>query len=210
MVETQICGEAFHLLAQKALYWPSKKTLLIADLHIGKVGHFRKNGLAVPRMAGQNNLWRLAGLLLDPDVAHLLILGDLFHSSLNAEWDEFEDFIAQYTQLHITLVLGNHDIIPSKVFQKAGIKVLEELVMPPFHFSHDQVETTLYNIHGHIHPGVRLRGYGRQALTLPCFYFGADRGILPSFGDFTGLYKISPKKGDQVFVVKGELVADVS
>jgi metallophosphoesterase superfamily enzyme len=67
----------------------------------------------------------------------------------------------------------------------------------------------LYNFAGHIHPGVSLRGKGRQALTLPCFYFGTNQAYLPAFGKFTGLARITPCKDDRVYVVAEDKVMPV-
>jgi hypothetical protein len=44
-------------------------------------------------------------------------------------------------------------------------------------------------------------GKGRQAITLPCFYFGKQQGLLPAFGAFTGIARIRPKKNDRVYVI---------
>jgi hypothetical protein len=38
-------------------------------------------------------------------------------------------------------------------------------------------------------------------LRLPCFHFGAHCGVLPAFGDFTGMHVVRPEAGDRVFVV---------
>ncbi|HNU41619.1 MAG TPA: phosphoesterase, partial [Cyclobacteriaceae bacterium] len=59
----------------------------------------------------------------------------------------------------------------------------------------------VYNLSGHIHPAVRLKGTGRQSVMLPCFYFGKQQGILPAFGSFTGMARIVPKKEDRIFVI---------
>ncbi|MCS6939106.1 MAG: DEAD/DEAH box helicase, partial [Roseiflexus sp.] len=65
-----------------------------------------------------------------------------------------------------------------------------------------------YTLAGHLHPAVRLNGVGRQRVTLPCFWFGAQVGVLPAFGGFTGAALITPEPGDQVFVIAdGEVVA---
>ncbi len=37
------------LLPQKAIYWKQQKALIAADVDLGKVGHFRKAGIAVHR-----------------------------------------------------------------------------------------------------------------------------------------------------------------
>lgn len=202
-------GEQFLLLRERAAIWEDQKALLIADLHIGKVSHFRKNGIQVPAMAEKNNLWRLADIMLNHNPEKVIFLGDLFHSKLNTSWADFVDFVEGFPNVEYILVKGNHDILPEQTFIDAGLKVVEELKMGPFLFSHDAAETDLYNIHGHIHPGVKLSGSGRQRLSLPCFYFGENKGIFPSFGDFTGLFKIKPIKNDRIFVSTDDEVVQV-
>jgi uncharacterized protein len=46
-----------------------------------------------------------------------------------------------------------------------------------------------------------LTGRAGESARLPCFWFGQDVGLLPSFGAFTGSHVIKPKRGDQVFAV---------
>jgi metallophosphoesterase superfamily enzyme len=41
-------GEELTLLPQKAVYFKKQRTLLAADLHIGKSSLFRKEGIPVP------------------------------------------------------------------------------------------------------------------------------------------------------------------
>jgi metallophosphoesterase superfamily enzyme len=41
----------FVLHPSGGVYWKEKQTWLLADIHLGKVAHFRKNGIAVPREA---------------------------------------------------------------------------------------------------------------------------------------------------------------
>jgi DNA ligase-associated metallophosphoesterase len=204
-----ICGEELILLSEKAIYWPARKTMLIADLHIGKVQHFRRHGIAVPGMAEQNNLWRLSGILQKWKPEVLIFMGDLFHSAMNAAWPVFTDFLAGIEKTEFILVKGNHDILPAATFETGGLKVLEQLETGPFLLTHLPEKSDLYNLHGHIHPGVSLRGKGRQSLRLPCFHFAERYGILPSFGDFTGMYVIRPKAGDQVFVISDREVMKI-
>ena len=75
------------LLPQKAIYWHDTQTLIVSDLHLGKASHFRKHGLPIPMESGIDDLQQL-GLLLDIyKPQRLLILGDLFHSDYNQEWE---------------------------------------------------------------------------------------------------------------------------
>lgn len=202
-------GEDVILLPSRALYWVQKKSLLIADLHIGKGAHFRKNGIALPANVNNDNLYRLAGLLVDLKVERLIVLGDLFHSSLNDEWDAFADMLNNFPNLKTMLVRGNHDILDNDAWQLANIDVVDEWIEHPFVFTHEPVNTQDergYRLCGHIHPAVVLTGNARQSLRLPCFWFSDFQGIFPTFGYFTGSVPIKPKKSDAVYVVTDDSV----
>jgi len=195
----QIRNEQLELLPEKAAYWEKYETLIIADMHVGKAAHFRKNGIQVPAMVEKNNLWRLSGLVMNKKPKQIIFLGDLSHSEKNAAWDQFVDFCQNFPLTELILVKGNHDLINKINFSEAKIRVVNEYLKAPFLFTHDRSHSDLYNIHGHIHPSVRIKGRGRQSLKVPCFFFSSEYGILPSFGDFTGSHALSPKKGDAVF-----------
>jgi metallophosphoesterase superfamily enzyme len=68
----------------------------------------------------------------------------------------------------------------------------------------------LYSLAGHLHPGIRLTGAGRQRLKLPCFWLGKEVGVLPAFGDFTGLAMVEPAENDRVFVVTPDSVLPIT
>ncbi|MBI1267460.1 MAG: ligase-associated DNA damage response endonuclease PdeM [Cryomorphaceae bacterium] len=204
-----LCGEEVILLPYRALFWVEKKSLLIADLHIGKGAHFRKNGVALPLDINNDNLWRLAGLLLDTKADRLILLGDLFHSSFNDEWHAFVDMLDNFPKLKTVLVKGNHDILDQELWDNAKIDVVEELCEEPFVMCHEPsmvVDERGYRLCGHIHPAVRLLGAGRQSLKLPCFWFSEHQGVFPTFGYFTGSVTVQPGKKDVVFVVTDESV----
>jgi metallophosphoesterase superfamily enzyme len=87
--------------------------------------------------------------------------------------------------------------------------------MSPFLMRHhplqpDELQTAEgYVLCGHIHPGVSLRGKGRQSLTLPCFAFGKRQAVLPSFGRFTGKVSMQHGQGDKIFGVLKDKVIEV-
>ncbi|HEU4497559.1 MAG TPA: metallophosphoesterase, partial [Flavobacterium sp.] len=58
-VNIKIKSQDFVLHPSGALFWEEKKALLIADVHLGKVSHFRKHGVAVPKSAVSKNFQRL-------------------------------------------------------------------------------------------------------------------------------------------------------
>ena len=57
--EIQILGQEFVLHPLGGLFWKEKSMLLISDVHLGKVSHFRKHGAAVPTAAIQANFDQL-------------------------------------------------------------------------------------------------------------------------------------------------------
>ena len=165
------------LLPQKAIYWQQEKALIIADVHLGKVGHFRKAGIAVPRDMEQNDLAVLSDLIDEHKPSKIIFLGDLFHSDLNADWDWFVLWRKQFPKLELILIRGNHDIIHDRHYLELNVALFDELVIGPFLMLHQPLtDETLQNakgyiLCGHIHPGISLSGKARQHITLPCFCF---------------------------------------
>lgn len=204
------------LLAEKAIWWAEAKMLLVADIHLGKVGHFRQAGIPVPKKIHHTDLQTLSRLIEQYAPHSLTILGDLFHSKLNNEWLLFEEWCANHKNLEINLIKGNHDIIPTKLFESQHIKVFPiTWEKPPFIFSHipldmNDLDVNLYNLCGHLHPAVKLNGKGKQSLRLPCFYFGKKQGYLPAFGQFTGMATITARQGDTIFVIANEKVVQIA
>ncbi|MCG2417432.1 ligase-associated DNA damage response endonuclease PdeM [Aequorivita sp. F47161] len=203
----EIQNHNFKLHPSGAIFWEEENMLLIADVHLGKVAHFRKHGAAIPAQAAFKNLEKLTEISNYFQPKTICFLGDLFHSILNDEWHDFEKWV-EYTQAEVILISGNHDIIPTYLYEDLGIKVFDELVLKGFYLTHHPTEVEgLFNFSGHIHPGVRLRGLGRQYLRLPCFYKTLNSLILPAFGNFTGKHILTPSEKDEVFaIVEGEVI----
>ena len=196
-----IHDEAFQLHPHGGMFWERRSMLLISDVHLGKVGHFRKFGAAVPQKAVHKNFMLLDEIVGHFQPFHICFLGDLFHSSLNKEWQLFENWVER-TAAEITLVAGNHDIIAPEKFEALGIAIFQELEIQNFLLTHHpEKREGFFNFCGHIHPAIKLRGFGRQRLTLPCFYKSKQQLILPAFGEFTGNHALTPKKEDEIFVV---------
>ncbi|MGB5237219.1 MAG: ligase-associated DNA damage response endonuclease PdeM [Flavobacteriaceae bacterium] len=191
--------QKFLLHPSGALFWPKKKMLLISDVHLGKVTHFRKFGAAVPPSLIQKNFELLDMVMDEFTPSHLCFLGDLFHSNINSEWQLFENWVGSKSGT-FTLVTGNHDIISPLKYESLGIVSREEYVIENFYFTHVPTKKSgMFNISGHIHPAVRLSGKGRQSLKLPCFFKSPDQMILPAFGKFTGTHILPVKSDNEIF-----------
>ncbi len=197
----------FLLLPQRTIYWHQQKTLIAADVHLGKTGHFRKAGIAIPRELEQTDLAVLSDLVAKFKPERIIFLGDLFHSDMNADWHWFELWRLQFPGMAIDLIKGNHDIISDKHYRQLNVGLHKQLILGPFIMLHHPLSeedlklVQQYVFCGHIHPGVNLTGKGRQSITLPCFAFGGKQAILPSFGKFTGRVAICSSKTDEIFAV---------
>lgn len=210
MLVHTVCEEELTLLPQKAIWWEKQKALLIADLHLGKGMHFRKAGLPIPLVSQQKDFAQLTELLQMPHLEQVIFLGDLFHSYYNSDWELLGELLKDFKYLKFILVQGNHDILNVQHYKRFGFEVFDILHVGPFLLSHEPIEKpSAYNIYGHIHPGVKLYGRGRQKLRLPCFFFAKNYAVLPSFGKLTGLYALQPKKEDKVFAIVENRVVDL-
>ncbi|WP_178987979.1 ligase-associated DNA damage response endonuclease PdeM [Winogradskyella schleiferi] len=188
--------DALTLTNQRALFWKRENALIISDVHIGKTAHFRKHGIPMPAAILQHDLERLKTLILHFKTQQLWIVGDLFHAENNRDMSTFKLWLEQFENLEITLVKGNHDRLSHTLMDDFNIKVETELMVPPFQFIHEPMEqeNDMFSISGHIHPGVMIKGKGKQKLRLPCFQVTNNQMILPAFSLFTGLNtRIKPK-----------------
>lgn len=203
-----ISNQHFLLNVLRGMYWQEASTLLVADLHLGKTGHFRKAGIAVPQQLYQEDLHRLFSMIQYFKPQRLLILGDMIHAAANRELDLFARWRRDHAQLHMVLVRGNHDSLETGWFQHHDIEVhADYLKEGEFLFLHDRTKSPEnaegYKISGHIHPGYTIHGSGRQALHFPCFYVGKQDTVLPAFSLFSGAHPMKPKKGDRIFALVG-------
>ncbi len=205
-LEFEIEGEKLLLLPERAIFWAVKKILIVSDLHLGKAGHFRRNGIPITKKVHIADLQILNDLLVEHRPEEVILLGDLFHSSHNNEWQDFIDFIEHFNFVKFILVQGNHDIFEQ---YPESLHLTQLLELPPFSFTHIKEVSSFYNLSGHIHPGVRINGLGRQGMTLSCFYFTKSYGVLPAFGQFTGVKRINPAKMTKVFGIAGDQVIDL-
>ncbi|MFK7814046.1 MAG: ligase-associated DNA damage response endonuclease PdeM [Maribacter sp.] len=206
----QIKNQTFILHPLCVAFWKEKSMLLISDVHLGKVSHFRKFGAAVPQKAVQKNFELMTEAFECFSPKTICFLGDLFHSSLNKEWELFEQWVSKIDS-EIILVEGNHDIISPLKYEKIGVQVVPEIQSDGFLLTHHPEERPgFFNFSGHIHPAVRLRGAGRQTLRLPCFFKSEHQMIVPAFGEFTGSHTLKPSEKNEVYAVTKEAVFQVT
>lgn len=210
-------GESLWLLAERAILWPARATLLVADWHIGKASVFGRHGLAVPEGDLQRDLDRLGRLIAGCGARRLVVLGDLMHAPPAAgdHWPAvLGDWLARHAALEFVVVAGNHDRVTlASVSAALASRVTwfpDAHVDGPFVYRHEPAaDPRGFVLAGHLHPMRRLR-LGNDSIRAPAFWFRDDHAVLPAFGSFLGGVNIRPSGGDRVFVAGPDAVIDVS
>jgi DNA ligase-associated metallophosphoesterase len=206
----ELAGEAVLLLPEKALYWPARNMLVIADIHFGKAASFRAQGVPVPRGTTSENLAALDALMAQYRTDEIVFLGDFLHARAAHASATLAAMLAwrgRHPALRLTLVRGNHDKHAGDPAAALGIDMADEPhTVGAFSFCHHpDIWGPGYVLAGHVHP-VYVLASRLDALRLPCFLAGPTRMVLPSFGAFTGGYPVVPTPGEHVYVSSGEAV----
>ena len=214
MSTIEVGGQAIALLPEKAAYLPASRTLLVADLHIGKAVSFRSLGVPVPCGSTGETLATLGALAVRVGARRVALLGDFLHSRHAHEpatLATLERWRREHAAFEMLLVRGNHDDRAGDPPRGLGIESVDE----PLRLDglalchHPRPDAGGYVIGGHLHPCVMLPARAHDRLRLPCFWFGAAVGVLPAFGAFTGMQPIRPGPDDRVFAIADERVAEV-
>ncbi|SHH53467.1 ligase-associated DNA damage response endonuclease PdeM [Winogradskyella jejuensis] len=200
--------EVLMLTNHRAIYWQRENALILSDIHIGKTAHFRRNGIPMPDDILQKDLERLQHLILHFKPKTLLIVGDLFHAETNVDMTTFKEWLSQFEELKLVLIKGNHDRQSKKLMIDLRIKVEKELNLEPFTLVHEHLKShsDVFTISGHTHPGVLIKGKGRQKLKLPCYQISKNQIVLPAFSLFTGLNTASQLKDSVCYAFTDESI----
>jgi uncharacterized protein len=212
-------NEHFSLLPQRAIHWPRRRTLLVADMHLGKPNVFRVAGIPVPDSCPAD-LARLSSLISAHSPDRLVILGDLLHARAAHSpqlLDALATWRAAHAQLDLLLIRGNHDAhagdppaslrfrIENEPFADADDSLVNFAHFPPT----AQASTQTLTLCGHLHPAVLMRG-PVSSLRADCFYLTPTALVLPAFGAFTGSKVITPHPNDRAFIVGENQVLEAS
>lgn len=172
--------------ASGALWWPERRTLVVADLHLEKGSAFAANGQLLPPYDTRATLLALAEVISRYDPSHVICLGDSFHDS-----DASNRFAKSDTEKVKTLaegrrwtwIIGNHDPSPPHDW---GGEIAQTVTMGALTFRHEaEPGSNAGEVSGHYHPKamVRLRV---KRVSGRCFVTDGRRLILPAFGAYAG------------------------
>lgn len=202
-----VAGEPLLALPDRALVWPRQRTLIVADVHLGKGAAFRRAGVPVPSGSTAADLARLDALIAAHAPERLLVLGDLFHAALHADEPALaavDAFRSRHPALAVVAIRGNHDRAVERLPATWRIDwVIGSRHEAPFVFAHEPgSDPRGVVLAGHIHPVLKLQSR-RDRARLPIYWFRhAERiVVLPSFGSFTGGWPVAPARTDTVIAV---------
>ncbi|MGV8961414.1 MAG: ligase-associated DNA damage response endonuclease PdeM [Stenotrophomonas sp.] len=207
LFERELAGESVHFLADRALYWPARQRLLIADLHLGKADVFRAAGIAVPSGGTAHDLARLDALLQLTAARQLWVLGDFLHGprsgAVEAAWRQL---LRAHPCVSTSVIGGNHD----RALDPDALRVSllpEDVDDGPFRFRHHPRAPAgtgePHVLCGHLHPVVLLPGLPGR---FPAFSLDPAQTVLPAFSRFTGGRVIDDPAQRWIACAKGELL----
>jgi uncharacterized protein len=214
-MQIELEGETLSLFSERAAFWHAQNALLIADPHWGKAATFRAGGIPVPSGTTTDAIRRLDSLVTRTRALRIFFLGDLLHAETGRSKTMFAS-LSQWRSanesIDVILVRGNHDKRAGDPPGELRFSCVDApYVIGPFVLAHYPLPSEEgYVLGGHVHPGVRIYGAGRQRERLPCFAFGSRVGILPAFGDFTGLGDVEPVEGARIFAIAGDEIVLVA
>lgn len=199
-------GARLRLLPERAVFLPEHGTLLVADVHIGKAHAFRRQGVPVPGGTTEAMLARLSRAVARSGARRVVFVGDLLHSvqaRAAATLQRFADWRNAHAGIRLSLVRGNHDDHAGDPPPGWGMDCQDgPLLLGPLALVHHPSPLPgRYVLAGHLHPAAIVTGRGPGRLRLPCFHFGPSVGVLPAFGDFTGMHVLPRGPADRVVVI---------
>lgn len=177
-------GEPLCALAERALYWPSRRALIVADLHLEKASWFASHGQMLPPFDSQATLERLVTLADHIGALEIWALGDSFHDSVGP--GRLPDAALQLLDRlsvgrRMVWIAGNHDAAAALPGERVEEAEVDGLVLRHEASPHEHRP----ELSGHFHPKLRVKTAARS-VSRPCFVMGANRLILPAFGSLTG------------------------
>jgi hypothetical protein len=186
MVRFSFSGHELVALPQGALFWPARRALLVADLHLEKASWFAWRGQMLPpydSLATLSDLGALAAML---EVEEIWCLGDSFHDPKGC--DRLPEraramLLALTATTRWTWIVGNHD--PGFADQCGGALV-DEAEVDGLVLRHEaEPADPRPELSGHFHPKYRVHHRGRL-VSRRCFVATESKLILPAFGSLTG------------------------
>uniref|UniRef100_A0A7J3ZJF6 Metallophosphoesterase n=1 Tax=Fervidicoccus fontis TaxID=683846 RepID=A0A7J3ZJF6_9CREN len=181
-----------------AAYHKSKRTLMVADLHLGFETEAQKEGIYLPRLQLKRALELIEKLSALLDVYVLIVNGDLkqsFEKLTLQEREEVARFLAEAKDRipRVVLVRGNHDNYVSIITSRFDVPIVEkyelssDILLVHGHKIESKDLSYKLLVIGHEHPAFKLFDELGSIAKLPCFLHvplvnGNSCFVLPAAG----------------------------
>ena len=186
MVPLPFADKLFQASPEGAVYWPSERAMLVADLHLEKASWFARLGQMLPPYDSLATLHALEAEIERTCAERLYCLGDSFHDRFGCERlpDPARELLLRLTsRIDWVWIVGNHD---SGFVDLCGGRIEEECDVAGVILRHEaDANEPRPEISGHFHPKMRLSLKGRN-VSRRCFVASTTKLILPAYGSFTG------------------------
>lgn len=209
-----VLGPGVEALAGRAAWIAATRTLVVADVHLGKGESLAALGAPMPLCMHAPLLARWAQLVISVRAARVVIVGDLLHARAGLTRLLIDEIGAWRREalagVEVVLIPGNHDRSHAAVASAWDIVVREASVREGHVlFVHDPADVAPQSllagdvaICGHVHPVVCVGGL-HGSLRAPCFVVDQAAGggsvvILPALTDFSRGASVGPQVGRRV------------
>jgi len=186
MVRFSFCSHELVALPPGALFWPARRALLVADLHLEKASWFAVRGQMLPPYDSIATLTDLTALADSTSAVEVWCLGDSFHDSDGCDRlpPRARDLLTALTsRTRWTWIVGNHD---PGFADHCGGTIVDEAEVDGLVLRHEADSGEARpELSGHFHPKLRISHRGRM-VSRRCFVAGERKLILPAFGSLTG------------------------
>ena len=186
MIRFSFAGHELMALPQGALFWPERRALLVADLHLEKASWFARFGQMLPPYDSVATLADLTALAVTTNAKEIWCLGDSFHDRhgcdrLPARARAMLTALTGSTRW--TWITGNHD---PGFADHCGGTIVDKVEVGGLLLRHEaNPAEPRPELSGHFHPKLRITHRGRR-VSRRCFVATERKLVLPAFGALTG------------------------
>lgn len=204
MATLEVRGQMLWLLPQRAVFLPESDTLIVADAEVG---------------ATEESLSVLSELVRRLEARRIIFLGDFLRA---AHTDPaVMAAVQRWRELHGSIELT---LVRSHLAVRSRLAV--PVVEPPVTLDIQSFDEPLMHrglalchrprrmagsfvLAGHMFPCVNIGGRSHGGHRVPCYWFSPRLGVLPAFGNVTGMQAIRPAKGERVFASAADRVFEL-
>lgn len=182
-------GQQLLLDPSGAVYWPARRSLIVADLHLEKSSSYAARGALLPPYDSRTTLDLLLRLVRQYEPERIIALGDSFHDGdgaarLRAADRAVLDHIA--ADAGFVWITGNHDADIAAGLPGVIAGGFDEDGCAFRHIAAGRIEAHIQGeFSGHYHPKARIGTRGR-VIARPCFVVDERRLMLPALGAYAG------------------------